>query len=1119
MTDETAKKRRILPWVVISLAAVALSSAAFILAMPLDLTRFSGRIEAAIEERVNGDVELGRIVFKALPSPELTVTHLRAAANGTELLSADRLHARVRLLPLFSGRVAFETIEADRPSIFLVRGRDGALNIDDFLKKEKAPEEEEDGPSKKKKKPVIEHLRITGGSFSFIDRFPMQSASFEVTGISVSSVASEGESSFTAEGRLAPSTAFSTKGTVRDQAVDGHAVVKGLRLEAFNPYMKAKDASVSGSVDADLSYKLNALAVTNAEVTYRDLGASYPTTWEAPVASPSGSCKVSLKVGKGVFDLTVYDIVLNMKAGFVAKGSVHVEGPRDEKSLVLKASTTPVDLSAFLALLPTQKMSPEVAAKVRSVVPVGGTATIRELTLAGRVKEMRGKGLLDNPRVSAALSVKGASFRYGGLKTPFTGISGDASYRDRVLEVKDLSGRFSRQILDDLDGTVKNLAGEGSYDVALKGSFDVKDTLELAGSRLPAETREKLSRLDADGVASLSANLSGTARGKKPVKYSGTAALSNGSAYYAGLPVGAESIDAAVEFNNDRITFKDLTARTDSSKIALKGFVEGYRGKDPYLSLESEGSLTAETVSKALSVGPRDFNMTGAVPFTLSAEGRRKDFSARASVDATTPGLFIKKFVDKAPGFPLSVEAEGGLKGELGRVDRARLSFGESVVTGSGARTLGIASPPYSVSVVSEQLRIADIEGLSPFLNGGFATSGVVSFRVKTFREEGGKPSYEGKAGIKDGSFETGLLKNPVSDVTASAELAGNRASVVVERLETGSTVMEGRVDVLDIAEKNFIFDVSFPRLHAGDLVPAKREGDGPGEEKADEDEDARPAKKKKARKPLVGSGVIRAAEGDLFGHQFKNLQANIGFDETGVNINPVTVDIDGGTATASVFIFLDEADSRVFTAEVRAKGLQIDRVTGASSPRKFLSGTARARVELTGMKGDGPLVKRMNGKGHFAIEKGRLWKFGFITDIFSIVNIISLDELFKSGLPYKDITGSFKIGRGLVSSSDLAFDSDSLRMSGVGSVRLPENTIDLTLALHPFVTIDKIITNIPIVGWIITGKEESAVSFYFDIEGPLKKPRVTPLPVKTIERSVFGILERLLKAPFNLFK
>lgn len=1116
MPNETRKKRRILPWAVVTIATVAGSAAAFILSTPLDLTRFNDRIEAAIEAEVNGDVELGRVVLKVLPAPELTLSQFRARYQDAELFSSDRLYARVKLLPLLSGTLSLEAVEAENPSIVLVRGRDGTLNLNEFLKKKKPDEEEEpEKPKKeKKKKPSIESVKVTGGRFSFIDRFPMQTASFNISGINASSLESGEGMSFAASGLLAPSTPLTAKGAFKDSVVEGLVSVKGLDLVRFNPYIKTPGARITAIVDAELAYKVNDVFFTAGPVSYRNLNASYPTTWDEPLVSPSGSGKMSLKIGKDIFDLTVSDIVLDM-AGFSTRGSVHIEGPKRKKSMELIAETTPVKLSRFLSLLPTKKMSPEAASRVRSIKPMGGTVAIKELRLAGPVKELRGTGILRNPRIVAALSLGDLSFRYRDLKTPFTSVSGEVSYKDRVFSVSKLTGRYSRQILDGLDGTIKELSGAGAYDVALRGSFDVKDTLELAKSRTGGRTKENLSRLDADGIAVVNAEISGALKGKAPVKYTGSATLQNGSAYYKGVPVGLESIDASLDFNNERITLKEASARTDSSTLSLEGFVDGYRGKDPYVKIRSEGNLSAETLSKALSKGPEELRMTGAVPFALSAEGTKSDLSARASVNVTGPGLFIKKYVDKAPGYPLSIEAEGGLKGKAAFLDKATFSFGNSVVSGSGRLVLG--SPVYNASLVSEQLLISDLDAISPFLDSGYETSGVLSFRLKSSREsKESSPSHEGDIRVREGSFETGFLRSPVKNITASARLAGNKAGVVIERLETGSTVLEGRVDVLDVDKRTLVFDLNFPTLHTEDLMPKRREE--PAEEKGRKEEEPKKEPEKKERRPISGSGVIRAAEGDLWKHQFKSFAANVLMDPKGIDINPVSIEIDGGKLTGSVFVFLDKDEPRVFVADVRGDGLKVEQVTRASSPRKFLNGTARASFKLTGMRGEGPLVKRMNGSGSVTIEDGRLWKFGFITDIFSLVNIISLDELFKTGLPYKDIEGSFVMDRGVISTSDLEFDSNSLRMSAVGSVRLPENTIDLTLALHPFVTLDKILTNIPLAGWILTGKDESTVSLFFEVEGPLKDPDVTPLPVKTIDKSVIEIFERLLRAPFRLF-
>lgn len=1113
LQNETPKKRRILPWALISLGVVTLAAAAFLLTIPLELTRFKDRIESAVEARVNGEVELGRIIVKALPSPELTLTNIRARHKGGEIFSADRLYAKVKLLALLSGKTHFEAIEAQRPSLLLVRGHDGALNVAEFFRKE-APEEGKAGEDKKEPedgepKLSIESLQLEGGRLSFIDRFPMQTASFFLRDINASSIFTKEGKAFTATAALAPSTGLSFYGLVTGHGIEGQGIVEGLNLVDFNPYIKSARARVEGLVDLDLSYKIDKTRFASGRLDYRGLVASYPTTWDAPLVSPSGSAIITLETAKGLFNLTADDIVLDM-GSFTAKGSLKLTGPKSARSMDLRASTTPVEAGKFLRLMPVRKMSPPVAEKVRAIRPFGGTVQIEELRLAGAMKELRGTGLLKNPQVSAALSVKGASFAYKDLKTPFTNVGGTLSYADRTLSFNGLKGAYSRQILDSLTGYVKDLSGDGRFDLKAQGSIDVRDTLDLVRARASGGARETLEKLDADGVASITANVAGSLKHKEPFRYSGETILKNGSAYYKGVPIGFDSLDASVAFNNERITVKEALAMTDSSSLSLAGSVDGYKGPDARFSFRSAGSLAAETLSKATGKGPEKLNITAPVPFTLSAEGRRKDFQVKASVDATRSGVFVDKYLDKPPGSPLKAEAEGGLRGTEARVDHGRLSFGSSVVEGSGTKTLG--APAYGASLASEQLLISDLDDISPYLKSEYPSSGTLSFNVKATRAPGQeRPVYEGRLRVDDGSFETGFLPNPVRGVNATASFSEKQASVNVERLETGATVLEGSVDLLDISERAVRFNVNFPKLHAQDLLPKKRE-EKPGdqaEEKAKETEPAISEPKKK--KFPTGIGTITAGEGDLWKHNFKSLSTTVLMKGGVIEINPASIEIDGGKVTATATVFLAGNDPRQFIADLTANGLQFDQVTRASSPRKFLNGSANARIQLSGMKGEGPFAKRLNGSASLVIDGGRLWKFGFITDIFSFVNILSIDELFKTGLPYKDITGNFTLDRGTISTSDLVFDSDSLRMSAVGRLQMPENTLDLTLALHPFVTIDRIIKNIPIIGWIITGKEESTVSFYFDIEGPANKPDITPLPVKTIEKGVLGILERLL--------
>ncbi len=54
----------------------------------------------------------------------------------------------------------------------------------------------------------------------------------------------------------------------------------------------------------------------------------------------------------------------------------------------------------------------------------------------------------------------------------------------------------------------------------------------------------------------------------------------------------------------------------------------------------------------------------------------------------------------------------------------------------------------------------------------------------------------------------------------------------------------------------------------------------------------------------------------------------------------------------------------------------------------------------------------------------------------------------------------------------------------------------------------------IPLAGWIISGKDQSALTMYYEIKGPLKDPDVQAVPIKSLGKGIFGILERTMKLP-----
>jgi uncharacterized protein YhdP len=125
---------------------------------------------------------------------------------------------------------------------------------------------------------------------------------------------------------------------------------------------------------------------------------------------------------------------------------------------------------------------------------------------------------------------------------------------------------------------------------------------------------------------------------------------------------------------------------------------------------------------------------------------------------------------------------------------------------------------------------------------------------------------------------------------------------------------------------------------------------------------------------------------------------------------------------------------------------------------------------------------------------------------------------MVSGGMPYNKITATLAINDGFISSNDLFVASDAMNISAIGKADLVKNELDATIGVKPLQTVDKVLSHIPIVGWILTGKNKSLISAYFEAKGKLDDPQVKPIPVQTMAKGVFNIFKRVFQLPATLF-
>ena len=166
------KRILIIAAIVLAVAAIA---AAVILPKVLNPERYRPRIEQMLTDVTGRKVTIGTMHLHVFPVPGITADGFTLGedpAFGTEpFLKADRIDARVRLMPLFSSRLDVISFDIDKPVAQLHRDDKGRWNLASLIEKAGSGEAAAEGtaPASGGFAVVIERFRLIDGSMDITD--------------------------------------------------------------------------------------------------------------------------------------------------------------------------------------------------------------------------------------------------------------------------------------------------------------------------------------------------------------------------------------------------------------------------------------------------------------------------------------------------------------------------------------------------------------------------------------------------------------------------------------------------------------------------------------------------------------------------------------------------------------------------------------------------------------------------------------------------------------------------------------------------------------------------------------------------------------------------------------
>jgi len=191
---------------------------------------------------------------------------------------------------------------------------------------------------------------------------------------------------------------------------------------------------------------------------------------------------------------------------------------------------------------------------------------------------------------------------------------------------------------------------------------------------------------------------------------------------------------------------------------------------------------------------------------------------------------------------------------------------------------------------------------------------------------------------------------------------------------------------------------------------------------------------------------------------------------------------------------------------------------------KRQLTGSGSAQGTLRGQgKGVEAIGRSLNGEVDLVLENGRLAQFSVVSKIFSLLDLTwvlraDIPDLTTEGMSYKMISGHVTVTDGEASTDNLLLESESMKISLVGSLHIPSGGLDLRLGIRRLGVGGKIMSKVPFFGEVVTKDGGSFINYYFGVKGTVVQPEVYGIPLESARDGILGPLQRLLEKPVDWF-
>jgi uncharacterized protein involved in outer membrane biogenesis len=638
-------------------------------------------------------------------------------------------------------------------------------------------------------------------------------------------------------------------------------------------------------------------------------------------------------------------------------------------------------------------------------------------------------------------------------------------------------------------------------------------------------------------------------------------------------PTDIEDISVTAIWDKGHLALKNGRALFENLPLLFSGSLETPWEEDFPLTLAVAGSLQSHNLLALAAKAPIEgLSVIGALPFSLSVTGTRQSLLADLQADLTNISGRFRDTVNKPAGLSGTLEVVAEITPEQIRLRQGRLMMVPLELTAQGTLSRQ-EQQPFALDLSVKNLNLQATRTYVPLLER-LDARGMIDLSYHLEGSDGALNHHEGVATLNQVGIHLTRAIADLNDIRGEILLYPNHAESRNLTLKLGSSPLEVRAKVADFKDPAVDILVKGESVRSDDIIfhnpqaylrqlnghlvidrrgiffaPVRVKMDGGTEatvsgavtnfsapevaldidaEYGNIDEvialwnrppGAAPPPVHKSTKKTRVFIAVNAHKGQLGNLRFDNARGDITLRHKVLTIFPLQFNAGTGSCQGHVAVDLSAGSPPLLKMSGHLKNFDTSAIYHELLQRKGLvTGTLQGDFYLEGLAGK-RFLDTSNGGFSFIIDKGVLRKFQFLSKVFSIFNVsqiltLQLPDMDKTGMPFTTLKATAALDKGILSTSDLFIESNSMNLSLIGDLNLKEDTLDMVLGVKPLRTVDQVVTNIPIAGWLLAGDQKALITAHFEIKGKTIDPEVTAIPITSVSEQVLGIFKRVLGLP-----